>query len=397
MPRDATASPGKCIQCTVTADCSGGVCAQFQAGVFCAPSCSSGPETCPSGTSCSSESDYAGNPVSVCVPDNHACGGSTGGTGKGSGTGESTATGSGRGSSKRAGSGSGSSRATIPATVSGNVGASGGSVSSLLFAIVGDTRPANEDDTAGYPTTIIDTIVSDVVQRSPPPLFVVSTGDYQFASTTGAESAQQLELYLAARKQFPGPWFPALGNHECTGATASNCGPGHADGITPNYANFMSTMLGPINQTNPYYVIKINAIDLSWTSKFVFVAANAWDSWQGSWLETTLAEATTYTFVIRHEPVDAKIAPGTTPSESIITQYPLTLEICGHAHQYWHSDNRVVIGNGGAPLTGPGDFGYGIVAQRSDGAIVVDEHDYLTNRADGHFHFVVTPTGALTQ
>ena len=55
------------------------------------------------------------------------------------------------------------------------------------------------------------------------------------------------------------------------------------------------------------------------------------------------------------------------------------------------------MGNGGAPLTGSGDYGYGIAAQRSDGAIVVDEIDYQTGAADSSFHFVVTPTGTITQ
>ena len=32
-----------------------------------------------------------------------------------------------------------------------------------------------------------------------------------------------------------------------------------------------------------------------------------------------------------------------------------------------------------------------------DGAIVVDEIDYQTGAADSNFHFVVTPTGTLTQ
>ena len=226
---------------------------------------------------------------------------------------------------------------------------------------------------------------------------MVSTGDYQFASTTGTQSAPQLDLYLAARARYPGVQFPAMGNHECTGYTTSNCGSGNSDGITPNYTNFLSMLLGPINQTTPYYVIKVNAADSSWTSKFVFVAANAWDSTQQSWLQTTLAEATTYTFVMRHEANEASTAPGTTPSESIITQYPLTLEICGHTHTYSHSGNRIVMGNGGAPLTGSGDYGYGVVAQRSDGAIVVDEYDYQTNQPDSSFHFVVTPSGETTQ
>jgi hypothetical protein len=270
-------------------------------------------------------------------------------------------------------------------------------VSSLLFAIAGDTRPANEDDTSGYPTTIIDTIFSDIAARSPQPSFVVSTGDYQFANPSGSESAPQLALFMQARSKFPGPWFPAMGNHECTGYTASNCGSGNADGVTPNYSNFLQTMLGPLNVTTPYYSVKVNATDGSWTSKFVFVAANAWDDTQSSWLSTTLAESTTYTFVIRHEANEANTAPGTTPSESIITKYPLTLEICGHTHDYSKSGNRIVMGNGGAPLTGSSDYGYGLVTQRSDGNIIVDEYDYQTGAADSSFHFVVTPTGTVTE
>jgi hypothetical protein len=86
-----------------------------------------------------------------------------------------------------------------------------------------------------------------------------------------------------------------------------------------------------------------------------------------------------------------------TPSDSIIAKYPLTLEICGHTHDYSKSGNKIVMGNGGAPLTGSGDYGYGVVAQRSDGAIVVDEIDYQTGAADPSFHFVVTPAGTLTQ
>jgi hypothetical protein len=300
------------------------------------------------------------------------------------------------------GTGSGGGSGTIPTTITGTVTASGGTVSSLLFAIAGDTRPANVDDTAGYPTTIIDTIFSNIAARAPQPSFVVSTGDYQFSTAPPASgqtstSAPQLDLYMAARAKFPGVQFPAMGNHECNGYTDSNCGSGNTTGITANYTNFLSMMLAPIQQTLPYYVIKISATDSSWTSKFVFIAANAWDSTQSSWLSTTLAEPTTYTFVIRHEANEANTAPGTTPSESIVTQYPLTLEICGHTHDYSKSGNRIVMGNGGAPLTGSGDYGYGIVAQRSDGAIVVDEIDYQTGAADSSFHFVVTPTGTLTQ
>jgi hypothetical protein len=155
-------------------------------------------------------------------------------------------------------------------------------------------------------------------------------------------------------------------------------------------------MLAPIQQTKPYFTIKVDAADGSWTSKFVFVAANAWDATQAAWLPTAMAETTTYTFVIRHEATDANTAPGVTPSEAIIAMYPVTVEICGHVHDYSHTGNRVVLGNGGAPLDGSGDYGYGTFKQREDGAIVVDEIDYMTGATDPTFHFVVTPAGQIT-
>jgi len=358
-----------------------------------------GPTTTASCKGCSSSSStcqangcyggwYCNTSTSTChEPPTGCSGGATcsGDAGGGTGTGVGSGTGSG----------------TFP-PITGTVGTTGGTVSALLFAIVGDTRPANVDDTGGYPSTIIDTIFKDIAARSPQPSFVVSTGDYQFstappASGMASTSAPQLALYMAARASFPGPQFPAMGNHECNGYTASNCGAGNTDGVTDNYTNFLATMLGPLGQAKPYYAIDIAAPDDTWTSKFVFIAANAWDSAQSSWLDTTLAVSTTYTFVIRHEATEANTAPGVSPSDAIIEKYPLTLEICGHTHDYSKSGNKIVMGNGGAPLTGSGDYGYGVVAQRSDGAIVVDEYDYMTNAAVASFHFAVTPTGTLTE
>jgi hypothetical protein len=37
------------------------------------------------------------------------------------------------------------------------------------------------------------------------------------------------------------------------------------------------------------------------------------------------------------------------------------------------------------------------MAQRSDGAIVGDMYDYMTNQVVSGFHFVVKPDGTLTQ
>jgi hypothetical protein len=279
--------------------------------------------------------------------------------------------------------------------VTGSVAATGGSLSRLLFAVVGDTRPAMIDDTKGYPTAIATKIFTNIQAFSPRPAFVVSTGDYMFASTSGSESGSQLDLYLGARSAFSGVAFPAMGNHECTGATASNCGPGTTNGVTSNYSSYVAKMLGPVQQSNPYYSINVNALDNSWTAKFVFVAANAWTSDQASWLTTTLSQNTTYTFIIRHEPADANTAPGVTPSEAIMAQHPYTLAIVGHTHTYEHFSGReVIIGNGGAPATGSKNYGFGIFNQRSDGAIEVDMIDYSTGLSDTQFRFTVKPDGS---
>lgn len=282
------------------------------------------------------------------------------------------------------------------------IGIDGGTASTLYFAIVGDTRPPTENDLAGYPTSIITKIYQDVEALDPRPPFVVSTGDYQFSSTGSSSTAsQQVDLYMQARAIYTGTWFPAMGNHECTGGDTSNC-PAGSSSPTANYQAFMSSMLAPIKKTLPYYVINVNATDGSWTSKFVFTAPNAWDTTQQSWLSTVLAQKTTYTFVIRHEPSTSNPVPAGVPAiDSILANYPYTLLIAGHSHEYGHYSDApkvAVIGNGGAPLSSSSkDYGYGVCAQRSDGALVCDEVDYMSGAKDPEYHFVITPAGTLTQ
>ncbi len=269
-------------------------------------------------------------------------------------------------------------------------------VSTLSFAVVGDTRPATVDDTGGYPLAIITKIFEDIQSLRPAPPFGVSTGDYMFASPGGGQAAAQLALYLHARAAFSGTMFPAMGNHECTGATASNCGSGNADGITDNYAQFLAKMVQPLGQPRPYYSFDVDASTGAWTAKFVIVAANAWDDVQARWLEATLARATTYTFIVRHEPASATAAPGVTPAERIQSQHPYTLSIVGHSHTVEKTGPReVVIGNGGAPLTSSrANYGFGLVQQRADGNVQVDVLDYETMKPDTSFSFAVTPDGA---
>ena len=291
----------------------------------------------------------------------------------------------------------GSDGGTVGGSDSGTVGGSdGGTVSSsgLTFAVVGDTRPASVDDTANYPTPIITKIYQDVEAASPRPTFVVGTGDYQFASTSGSQQQPQLDLYAGARGQYSGAFYPAMGNHECTGYTASNCGSGNTDGTPRNYTDFITTMLSPIGETKPYYVKQVTASDNSWTAKLVFVACNAWDSTQASWLDQTLSQASTYTFVIRHESTSAVSSAPCGASDSTIDAHPLTLRIVGHSHYYSHvsSSKEIIVGNGGAPLTSGTNYGYVIINRNSDGSLTVTAYDYQSGSVLDTFK--ITASGA---
>jgi hypothetical protein len=419
-----------CAPCQSSSTCGDDVCAQVGGDTYCLQACPNGDE-CPSGSVCEAVTTSAGQSESVCLAQTDICG-----TGQGApppapdaGCASYIAPTSDAGHCGQcAAPDGGTSRycqangcrhglycdvATNTCTsapgacggtavaldagegVDGSVTPDGGTLSRLYFAVVGDTRPPNEDETTAYPTQIITKIFTDLAALSPMPSFVVSTGDYQFASTTGTEQGPQLDLYVAARANYPGLQFPAVGNHECTGATASNCGTGNVDGVTTNFTTFASKLLAPIGQTSPYYVVNFGAPDGSWTAKFVFVAANFWDATQSTWLDQALSVATTYTFVVRHESADTTTTPGVSPSEAIIAKYPYTLEIVGHTHTYGHiAAKEVLFGNGGAPLSGSGNYGYGIFSQQPDGTIAVDAVDYQTGLADGSFHFAVNPDGS---
>jgi hypothetical protein len=265
-------------------------------------------------------------------------------------------------------------------------------VSRLYFAVVGDTRPAARDDVGGYPSGVISRIYRSMSALSPTPTFAIATGDYQFSSVRGDSAFAQVALYLQARALFPGPLFPAMGNHECTGATASNCGPTNPDGTTNPLRAFEQGLLAPIGKTAPYYELGVTALDGSWTAKFLVLAANAWDGVQARWLDAALSRPTTYTFVVRHEPASAASAPGVVPSEGVMALHPYTLAICGHKHTYERSGAReIIVGNGGAPLTGSKDYGFAVISQQTDRSLSVDMIDYATGRADPDFHFELGP------
>jgi predicted phosphodiesterase len=202
-----------------------------------------------------------------------------------------------------------------------------------------------------------------------------------FADPSSSEQMPQLAKYMTARAAYSGIQYPAMGNHECTGATASNCGTGATDGVTKNMTDFIATMLAPISVTTPYYTEQLAAADGSWTAKLVVVACNAWSADQATWLDAQLAPATTYTFVVRHEGVAAMSETPCAPSQTIITAHPLTLLIVGHTHEYRHyaSDREIIVGNGGAPLTSGVNYGYVIVVRNADGTLTITAYDYKTH------------------
>ncbi len=423
---DAGSGGTACPLCVKDQDCNGGVCAQLGGDSYCAPVCPTGKE-CAADRSCVPATAVSGAQTSVCLPRGDVC---SPPVVEEAGP-PSDVCGALVGPSKAAGcqscganpcqtngcyggwwcntvtsrcqpaptscDGSGGTPFDGGGPVTGTVGANGGTLSRLLFGIVGDTRPPTFDDTAGYPTAIIDKIYTSMQALGARPAFVLSTGDYNFASTRSPEASTQIGLYMGARAKYSGAFFPAMGNHECTGATASNCGPGSADGTTNNYTAFLTQMLGPIGKTQPYYAVNVSAIDASWTAKLVLIAANAWSPAQATWLETTLAAPTTYTFIVRHEPKNNTQAPGVAPSEAIMAQHPYTLSIVGHTHSYYHFSGReVLVGNGGAPLTGSKNYGFAMVSQRPDLALQVDMVDYMSGGVDTQFRFAVKPDGSPT-
>ncbi len=272
-------------------------------------------------------------------------------------------------------------------------GPGGGKLANLVFAVVGDTRPANLDDTANYPTDIVRAIWADVEADPAKPPFAVTSGDYMFASTLANVDAQ-LDLYLGARAAYSGIVYPTMGNHECNGYTKSNCGPGGTDGAPPNYTEYLSRMVQPLGEDRVWFAERFAATDGSWTAKFVFVAANAWNSTQAHWLDSVLGEPTTYTFVIRHEPHYSDTAPGVDPSQQIMAAHPLTMLITGHTHSYEHvpAYREIIVGTGGAPLSASTNYGYVIVARQPDGTLQETAYDYATHAVVDHF--TVGPGGA---
>ncbi|HLK17218.1 MAG TPA: hypothetical protein VKT78_20610 [Fimbriimonadaceae bacterium] len=269
----------------------------------------------------------------------------------------------------------------------------GNIIPTLTFAIVGACRPANPDNVAGYPSAVITRIWQDVQAQNPPPAFAVTTGNYMFASPTHTPStaSSQLDLYLNARANYQGKLYPAMGNDECTGAASSNCGPGNPNGETPNYTAFLTKLVRPTGHDVPYYEVDYHSRNDGWTAKFLFIAGNAWNAEQATWLDHALSRNTTYTFIVRTPSKNDRAFPcmasGAINADTIIAKHPYTLLIVGRPHTfaYYAGQKEVVVGNGGAPLVGSVNYGYVIARQQPNRQMTFTAYDYSTNAAVSTF------------
>jgi hypothetical protein len=363
-----------CKACSTSKDCAtGAACVQYAGSDYCGHVCTQASD-CASGETCFGTSSLDGLPYAVCMPANGACSGS-GCSRCGAGLSCDLIAGSCVAPVEDAGE-DGGNDAGMMSGYDGGIGPDGGSVSRLYFVVVGDTRPRMEDDTAHYPTAVIEQIYKDIAAMNPQPQFVITTGDYQFAATYNSESLPQLSMYMHARAQYGGPVFPVMGNHECTGATAGNCDPTLP---TPNLIQFSRNLMAPIGKTDLYYSIDINDTAGQWTSKFLFTACNAWTQAQQDWLTAQLARPTTFTFIVRHMALGSN-GPCNAPMDPIVAGASYTAMLAGHSHlvSYDSSQKQLIEGVGGAPLSSSYNYGYATVQQEDDGTFTIKQIDYET-------------------
>ena len=244
----------------------------------------------------------------------------------------------------------------------------GGASPPLSFAFTGDTRPDACDDFAGYPKDAMNAIAAGM--RAKGAAFALDTGDHMKVckgtdDAARASALRQMQLYKSATDAFGGPFFYAMGNHECLDNKAL------CDQSDPSLGVFMRFLPGV---GTPYYAFDAPAAH--GVATFVFVADTAWGPDEAAWLESTLAraDASRYTIVAKHVPVD-DTAFSNADVMAVLRRHRVTLLLNGHAHEYRagaEGGRAVTLGLGGAPVANSGDdFAFGLVAEQADGALLV--------------------------
>jgi hypothetical protein len=129
--------------------------------------------------------------------------------------------------------------------------------------------------------------------------------------------------------------------------------------------------------------VRIDGLDGSWTSKLVVIACNDWDNTQASWLQAALSIPTTFTLVARHQPTGAT-APCVDASERLLSQAKYDLLLTGHVRTFGSKGKTLIVGNGGAPISGNEPYGFATVEQQASG-FMVTQYEYESGAPVGSF------------
>ncbi len=269
----------------------------------------------------------------------------------------------------------------------GGVTNTGGSVDRLFFALTGDTRPplcdlfvlGNGND---YPTAVISNIAQ--LMEAKKPQFALDLGDHMFVCVGGASEAQaQMSAYTSAFSVFKAPFFMTMGNHECVfalGGSLDDCGASNPS--DPAFTTFMAA-LAPISKTPYYYRDIQTSMGLA---RLVFIADDAWNATEASWLDGVLTEADTkaqYTIVAHHHNLAASTSGNYATIVSAIKAHKYALHLTAHTHIYSHdvatdpSGRTVIVGTGGS--SDETMAGYATVEQGSDGRLYFTMYDSTTD------------------
>ena len=89
--------------------------------------------------------------------------------------------------------------------------------------------------------------------------------------------------------------------------------------------------------------------------------------------------------MVRHEDVGATTGPCVTQMNSMLASAKYDLLIDGHSHQFANnstaSHKEIIVGNGGAPITGSYNYGFVTIQQQAAGGFVVTDYDYQSMAA----------------
>jgi hypothetical protein len=291
---------------------------------------------------------------------------------------------SGPGPSDSGSADAGSGDAGLPGR--GGVSNDGGTVDRLYFALTGDSRPPICDlffvgKGFDYPTANVTKLAQQMEARQTQ--FALDLGDHQFVCVGGITEAQtQIGAYVTAMANFKAPFFMSMGNHECVfalGGTLDDCGANNPS--DPAYTAFMQALASV--SPKPYYSVDIQTS--MGLARFVFIADDAWDSTEASWLSALLTDADVrarYTIVAHHHPISQ--TNGNYPAIwSAIKAHKYALHLTAHQHLYSHdtqndaSGRSVIVGTGGS--SDETLLGYATVVQGVDGRLYFTMYDSSTD------------------